>query len=201
MFSVKSTWALLPCLQISLPFTGHERVPVICLLMSQWKLLNESNNTFSISSFILKVLFVWLHITQHSSDNAAEDVKDNMSRRSQGISTDVPTHVIEQLCSFSSGQHDTWMAMQILTFILKLIDSHQSCWARCITFPGSLKSLSPPSFFFKLDMLCWKNVFAQMRAVALFYSWLLKQSCLYCDTSAFVLSGCGSLKRPECNLS
>lgn len=123
-----------------------------------------------------------------------------MSSRSQVIYIEVQTHVIEQLCSFSSGQHDTWMAKQILVFILELIHSHQSCWARCITFPGSLKLLPFPSFFLKLDMLCWKCVFPQMRAVALFYKWLLKQSCLYCDTYAFVLSDHVSLKRPENNL-
>lgn len=123
------------------------------------------------------------------------------SNGSQVIHIEVQTHVIEQRCSFSSGQPDTWMAKQILVFILELIHSHQSCWARCITFPGSLKLLSLPSFFFKLDMLCWKSVAPQMRAVVLFYKWLLKQSCLYCDAYAFILGNHVSLKRPESNLS
>ena len=60
----------------------------------------------------------------------------------------------------------------------------------------------PTSFFFKLDMLCWRSVFLrrETRAEDLFQSRLLKQSCLHRDTSAFILSGCDSLKRHKCNL-
>lgn len=60
---------------------------------------------------------------------------------------------------------DTWMATEILTLILELIDFHQSRWARCIAFASSLKQLFSPSFFFKLGMRCWGSVFLsrQMR--------------------------------------
>lgn len=157
IFSVKSTLVLLPCLQISLPFTGHERAPIICLLMTRWKLLSESNNKFSISSFIFMGASCLTSLRSAQRRQCRGGCGGKMSSRSQVIHIEVQTHVIEQLCSFSSGQHDTRMAKRILVFILELIHSHQSCWARCITFPGSLKLLPLPSFFFKLDMLCWKK--------------------------------------------
>lgn len=47
--------------------------------------------------------------------------------------------------------------------ILELIDSHQSCWARCITFPGSLKSLFPHFILFQIRHALLEECLPQKR--------------------------------------
>lgn len=89
----------------------------------------------------------------------------------------------------SSGRHETWMAMQIPAFILELIDSLQSCWARSITFSGSLKSLSPPFILFQIRYALLEKCL-QLRDVGLSFRQLLKQSCLCCYSSNAALRGC-----------
>lgn len=146
IFSAKSTWVLFPCLQISLPF---KKAPVICFLMTQQELLSESNNTFfHFQLYPVGVILFDCTSTSRAVTMQEREGEENCPAGTQGRSVADPTCVIEQPCSFSSGQHETWMATQILTFILDLIDSHQSCWARSITFPGSLKLPALPFFLF-----------------------------------------------------
>ena len=206
IFFVNSAGLLLPCLQISLPFAGESYI--ICLSTTSWNLLSEPNNKRYIGHFqgsshmhIVGVICL-TPLLSAQKPQCRRRCGGKMSSGSQVISIEVLTHVIEQPSSLSAGEPDTWMATQILALILELIDSHQSCWARCITFPGSLKSPFSPSFFFKLDMLCWRSVSlrGEMRAVDFFQSQLLKHSRLHCDASASFLSGCDSLRRWGCNL-
>lgn len=100
--------------------------------------------------------------------------------------------------SLSWRARDTWMVTQSLALILELIRLPSKLLGQMHYIPWLIEiAFFPPSFFFKLDMLCWRSVFLRrdMRAVDLFQSQLLKQSCLHCDTSAFILSGCDSLKK------
>lgn len=110
------------------------------------------------------------------------------------ISTDVLTHVPEPPCSLSAGEPDTWMAMQILALILELIDSHQSCWGRCITFPGSLKSLHPNFILFQIRHALLHDRLL-LKSEALLQCRVLKQFDWNCDTSACILSARESFEK------
>lgn len=81
---------------------------IICLLMTTWKLLSESTNSIlgifrPVSSACCRCyLFHFTSLAQQTQWGRGYGGK--MSRRSQVISVEVLTHVIEQLCSLSAGE-------------------------------------------------------------------------------------------------
>lgn len=155
---------------------------IICLLITSWKLLSESNN----KQYIGQAYLHTVGVTCLTSFRTAVTIRERTWRENvQQVSGDLSrsANPCNRTTVFSlswRAQHMNGHANPCINIGVDRLPSkllgqmhYISCLIENTPAPPS------PSFVFKLDMLCWKSVFLrrEMMAVDLFQSQLIEQSC------------------------